>query len=72
MAQPRVAGGSAHWSANRRNRCLGWNIPAESVLVKTLCLTIVDQGKTIQRRIETRVMVKVDKEWFWVFVRVER
>ncbi len=42
----------------------GWNFPAESVLVKTFALPIVDQGKTIQRRIETRVMVKVDKEWF--------
>ena len=42
----------------------GWNFPADSVLVKTFTLPIVASGSVSDRRVETRVMVKVDKEWF--------
>ncbi len=42
----------------------GWNFPAQSVLVKTFTLPVNRAGQTHHRRIETRLMVKVDKEWF--------
>lgn len=42
----------------------GWNFPADSVLVKTFTLPTVDNDRVTDRRIETRVMLKVDKEWF--------
>ncbi len=42
----------------------GWNFPAESVLVKTFTLPMLEGDNVVDRRIETRIMVKVDKEWF--------
>lgn len=42
----------------------GWNFPADSVLVKTFTLPIAEGNAVIDRRVETRIMVKVDKEWF--------
>ncbi len=42
----------------------GWNFPADSVLVKTFTLPVNEDGQVSDRRIETRIMVKIDKEWF--------
>ena len=42
----------------------GWNFPADSVLVKTFTLPVVDNGQVVERRVETRIMLKVEKEWF--------
>ncbi len=42
----------------------GWNFPSGSVLVKTFTLPVVSGTAIVQQRVETRIMTKVDKEWF--------
>ena len=41
----------------------GWNFPDRSVLVQTLTIDETRDGEVQQRRLETRVLLKLQKEW---------
>ena len=42
----------------------GWDFPEKSVLVKTFSLDLSVNSKTERRRVETRLLVKYEKEWY--------
>lgn len=41
----------------------GWNLPEGSVVAQTLSLDVADAGRTVRKRIETRLLTKQQGEW---------